>query len=841
MRKLTKPEPSEGRRARARDHSFGCGNWLCIVLLVFFSPCLLAEERVAERDLSQPVVFAVQDAFPPYSFVGEKNTPSGFTVDLVEALSREMGLSVSWRVVSAEEMDQVVQAGRADAVALLAETKNRHAVLDFSAPVLRFESVVVVRKADGRIKGVGDLAGCRIGVGQKGSVAESFVREQVPGAVTLYAPTKEVQLRLLDEGGCDAVVVSRFTALAAIDQLRLKNVRILTALKGYDVRYCLAVKRGDALLLARFNEGLMILQRNSSFDEIYQKWFGRFEKRSLTPVQIVSYVAIGLALICVGATWGFFRQRSLASRIEKQAAELAEQRSLLAALYDKHPMATVVLDIPLQGPAVFVSMNREAVLILGREKSEVLGRPLDQLALSKELRDHFDDVVARCRAASGPERWETQLPVSRRMLEVATMPLGTHGGHNRVCVIGADITKRRLMDQEIARSRRLRALGELVGGIAHEFNNLLTPILAMASLLRSAHQPAVVTPEELDIIDQAALRAADLTKRLLAFGRKTDDPLRSVQMSEAVFNCEALLKTMIDRRIEWQNDLPRELPPVAFNPTDLNQIVFNLVLNARDTLLEKLGKTSDPAWKPLLRVSVCQLPSGEKPPRIGAGAHDVTGWQRLSVADNGMGIPHDVVDRIFEPFYTTKAVGKGTGLGLSMVWHQVTDAGGDIEVDTKPGEGTTFHVYLPCREPVAVSAPVRQVSPAGEVPKKARILVAEDEPLIASTAAKILERMGHTVSRQADGLKAWEALQVGSEQYDLLLLDLSMPHLSGVDLVKRIRTLPYHGAIMVMSGRVADDDLRALKELRVDRLLPKPFTTEQLMGSVTEILAAKKA
>jgi CheY-like chemotaxis protein len=362
-------------------------------------------------------------------------------------------------------------------------------------------------------------------------------------------------------------------------------------------------------------------------------------------------------------------------------------------------------------------------------------------------------------------------------------------------------------------------------------------------MLRAAKPPVVVTPAELSIIDQSAQRAADLTKRLLAFGRKTDDPGRMVRLSEAVTNCEALLKTMIDRRIEWVNDLPADLPAVTFNPTDFNQIVFNLVLNARDALMEKLAKNSDPAWRPQLRTTVAELPPGARPPRVGVSRDGLTGWQRFTVEDNGAGIPPEIIDRIYEPFFTTKEVGKGTGLGLSTVWHQVNDAGGEIVVDSKPGEGTAFHVYLPRRETrPPIARPEEQTQPVSPTAVAGcRILIVDDEILIASTTSRILQRLGYVVSTQSDGEGAWQELSAGGPSYDLLLIDLSMPRMSGVDLVKKVRTLPGTVSIVVMSGRVSDEELHTLKTLKVDRILPKPFNTDQLKTVLSEVLAGRRA
>jgi len=800
-----------------------------------------AQAEIPERDLAKPIALGSADDFYPYAFT-EAGQLKGFSIDVAEAVARAMKLAIMWKPMGNDKLETALVDGSVDGLGCWSETKARWTTVDFSVPMARFETVVVVRKGNPAIRRVADLKGRRVAVGPKGTACEQYVVEQQPDAIRVYSNTTDEFLQLLASSGYDAAVMSRLTAVSRIERFGMKNLEVLGGVKGYDVRYCMAVRKGDALLLARFNEGLAIIRRTGEYDDIYQKWFGRFERKSLTPFQILCYVAVALALVSAGATWSFLRQRILLRRIARQAEELAEQRSLLAALYDKHPLATVVIDIPAEGPGTLVSLNQEASLLFALGKNSSAGRPLDELKLTKEMSLYLEDALARYRTNGQAARWEVRLPVSQRVLEVVTMPLGSSRGGSRLCILSTDITKRRLMDQEIAKSRRLRALGELVGGIAHEFNNLLTPIMATASMLRCSPPPAVVSDAELDIIDQSAKRAADLTKRLLAFGRKIDDPARTVRLTEAVANCEALLKTMVDRRIEWENDLPADLPPVVFNPTDFNQIVFNLVLNARDTLLEKLAKNTDAKWRPRLRVSVRELPLEARPPRTGVSRDGLAGWQRFSVEDNGRGIPHEIVDRIFEPFFTTKEVGKGTGLGLSTVWHQVTDAGGEVVVDSKPGEGTAFHIYLPRRHhrlPPSPAETTQSASPVIVTGK--RILIVEDELLISSTTGSILQRLGHSVVLRSNGVEAWNELNGAGGSFDLLVIDLSMPRMSGVDLVKQVRTLSYAGAIIVMSGRVAEEDLLTLKTLKIDRILAKPFTTEQLTTVVSEVLMAARS
>ena len=245
------------------------------------------------------------------------------------------------------------------------------------------------------------------------------------------------------------------------------------------------------------------------------------------------------------------------------------------------------------------------------------------------------------------------------------------------------------MDSELAQGRRLRAVGEMVGGIAHEFNNLLTPIVLKVELLREERQSDPVLQRELDVIAGAADRAATLTRRLLTFGRKVDHEPAHVHLSEIVAANVDLVLPTCDSRIALVVDAPPQLPALFQNPADLHQVVLNLLMNARDTLHEKLERDATAEATVTVRVALLMPTNGSGP----------AGGQRLSVSDTGMGMPREVLERIFEPFFSTKEVGRGTGLGLATVWHLVQGFGGRVEVDSTPGVGTTFRVDMPRQAP----------------------------------------------------------------------------------------------------------------------------------------------
>lgn len=550
--------------------------------------------------------------------------------------------------------------------------------------------------------------------------------------------------------------------------------------------------------------------------------------------QLIGVGIAALALALIAAILVGIRQRALRKAFARQAAELAGQRSLLQALYDHLPIGLTVIE---QAPAGsrLISINKEAALLYEIDPGQV-GRRLEEIQMAPHVREHFADVILRQARGAPIQHYEYEIEKGRRVLDMTLAPVSPlDGGSPCLCILAEDISEKKRLDAEIAQSRKLRAVGELVGGIAHEFNNLLTPMMLKVGQIQMDRSGDERLQEEVAVIAQAAQSAAELTKRLLTFGRKPEAGAEAVRLAEVVEGCFDLLRPAVDRRIVWDSEVPADLPPLSFSSSELNQIIINLLLNARDTLVEKLALPHDDAWSPHVQVSVTALPPGAFPPPKPRPDTAFLGWQRLTVADNGLGMPPNVVERIFEPFFTTKEVGKGTGLGLATVWHLVTEAGGRVEAESQPGAGSSFHVWLPVwqTEPPEEGPIFAQTRPG---PASARVLVVEDEPLVAKTVTALIGRRGHHVDQVADGAEAWRHLQADIGLYALLVVDVNLPGLNGIDLVGRAREAGYTGHIIVMSGRLAIGQLRALVKMNVNRVLTKPFTVDQFESAICENL-----
>ena len=796
-----------------------------------------------ELPLSQrhPIVVGATSDSYPHAYTGPDGHWHGFTADLLDAVARTMRLDLQRVTAPGIEVQRLFSEGEFDMLQSYSQTPVRDEYSDFSVPFLTLQGSVFVQKHGSSVKKLADLNGQKFAIIGHGSIGERFLRDQGLHVDAVYVSSSEEALRFVNAGTCVGTFLSQLTALSVIQRTGLRNVAIFgEPFAGYDIRHCFAVHKGDTLLLARLNEGLAILNRTGEFQQIYDHWFGNLETSTISRRLVLRYGTILLAVITVSGLAAWSYRRVLKKMIAAQTAELSAQKALLQALYDNIPMAVCLLENTSAGFRI-LSINRQAEPCMEISAQRAEQQLLHQLANPSEWVRELADLLSAHTTSNHLVREERHLSGTHKRVIFSLVPMQpSPAGLPRLCVLGEDVTERRTLDEEIGQSRRLRAIGELVGGIAHEFNNLLTPITLKTSEIQLDWPNDARLHDELQLISDSALRAAELTRRLLTFGRKSENRVEQVYLGSIVTACFSLLKLTIDRRIVWETVIPPELPPLHFNPTDLNQIILNLVLNARDTLMEKLATRPPDGWTPTIHVEAAYLPADavERLEPAVPSRRQILGWQRLTIRDNGMGMTPEVRERAFEPFYTTKDIGKGTGLGLATVWHLVTEVSGRIEVESLKGQGSAFHVHLPVfasYQPTA--ATIRPPEPIST--QKGAIFLAEDDDMVATSITASLRRAGHKPVHEANGIAAWKHLQANLGRYDLIILDVNMPGLDGIELARRVRgTGQYKGRIMIISGRLSSNDLSEITEAKVDRVLSKPFQISEFLSAVNDCLTA---
>jgi len=372
------------------------------------------------------------------------------------------------------------------------------------------------------------------------------------------------------------------------------------------------------------------------------------------------------------------------------------------------------------------------------------------------------------------------------------------------------VTERKRLEAQLRQSQRLESVGQLAGGIAHDFNNFLSVIRGYARFLVEGLGDEDPHRSDAVEIEKAAERASRLTSQLLIFSRNEVVQRRVLDVAEVLTGLTSLLDRTLGENVRLMTDVERPLRRVEADATQIEQVLVNLAVNARDAMPSG-GE---------LRVELANVAEGPN------GAPAV----RLRVRDTGTGMNQDVVERAFEPFYTTKPKGEGTGLGLATVYGIVTQTGGTIEIDSTPGGGTTIEVLLPATE-----APVPEQAEPGDAADGATegetILVVEDEAAVRRLTCRILKREGYTVLEAPDGRHAIDTWDAHPGEIDLLLTDVVMPGMSGKELAERLGIEP-----VFMSGYT--DDVMLRHGMEGLRLVQKPFDAQTLLGAVRSALDA---
>lgn len=394
-----------------------------------------------------------------------------------------------------------------------------------------------------------------------------------------------------------------------------------------------------------------------------------------------------------------------------------------------------------------------------------------------------------------------------------------------------DVSEQKQIELQLAQSQKMQAIGQLAGGVAHDFNNLLTAIFMQLDVLATRHPVGDPSYEGLNEIKQTSARAADLVRKLLAFSRKQTVQREILDLGELISEFEVLLRRVLYEDVKLTTDYGRNLPQVRADRSQLETAVMNLAVNARDSVRAHGGGA--------VNIRTARL-TQEQAQALGyAGAQ---GDQALiEVSDDGPGIPPNVLDKIFDPFFTTKPVGEGTGLGLATVYGIVKQSDGWISVDSKPGEGAAFRIFLPVHIPVANVAP----APVAAAPKRpvardlsgaGRILFVEDEDAVRGVAAKLLRARGYEVIEAASGEEALELAETHAGEIDLMISDVVMPGMQGPDLLKQARGFLGSAPVMFISG-YAESEFSDLLEGETNvSFLPKPIDIKTLAERVKQEL-----
>ncbi|WP_247881025.1 PAS domain-containing sensor histidine kinase [Skermanella sp. TT6] len=520
----------------------------------------------------------------------------------------------------------------------------------------------------------------------------------------------------------------------------------------------------------------------------------------------------------------------------REALHLSEQR--FQSFFEEAPIGIALID---EGGRL-AECNQAFLTMVGRPLRSIMGCPLAELFSAGER----STVVARLEQiksgsdmiapfevnlrAQGRDKKMAQL-YARRMAGGSGSGDAGPGSGSGMILHFIDLTEQKSLEAQFAQSQKMQAIGQLAGGVAHDFNNLLTAMIGFCDLLLLRHKPGDQSFSDIMQIKQNANRAANLVRQLLAFSRQQTLQPRVLNITDVLAELSNLLRRLIGENIELKMTHGRDLGLIKVDQGQLEQVIINLAVNARDAMAgggRLTIQTSNVSTDGPTRREHEEMPPGE--------------YVAIEVSDTGIGIPKENLARIFEPFFSTKEVGSGTGLGLSTVYGIVRQTGGFIFVDSAPGEGAKFTIYLPRHQSAKAAGVTAEAESearersAGDLTGTGTILLVEDEDAVRVFSARALRNKGYQVLEARSGEAALSLLNSESNRVDLLVSDVVMPHMDGPTLIRHVRDKRPEMKVIFISGYTEDkfrDQIDAGEHIH---FLPKPFSLKQLAGKVKEVL-----
>ncbi len=548
------------------------------------------------------------------------------------------------------------------------------------------------------------------------------------------------------------------------------------------------------------------------------------------PVRLYHKLAFGADGV-PGASRTLVISRARDERSDPQRA--AEVRFM--RFFDHTPMAIATVDLGgavVRGNARFAklaqtlndngSVNKSILAALNeRDRAQLLS------AIGQAAQGQGDIAPVELQLVGAKERWAqffvTAVQEEERETEAAIVYM-------------LETTERRALENQVNQAQKMDTIGQLAGGIAHDFNNVLSAIMMANDFLLNAHKPTDPSFQDIMQIKQNATRAATLVRQLLAFSRRQTLRPTVLNLGDALSDIDLLLKRLIGEKVKLEVVHGRDLWPVKVDISQFEQVIVNLTVNARDAMPDGGSLT--------VRTSNISTEQAEKLAYKGMPSAD---YVEIAVTDTGTGIPAEIVEKIFEPFFSTKDVGKGTGLGLSTVYGIVKQTGGFVYVESKEGQGTTFRIFLPRHHQDKEAAPDPAIAaaiaakeaakPKADLTGQGTILLVEDEEGLRGLNARGLRSRGYTVVEASNGVEALEMFEEQNREIDLVVSDVVMPEMDGPTLLKEMRALNPELKIIFVSGYAEEAFEKSLPENQQFAFLPKPFALSALIEKVKETMA----
>lgn len=790
------------------------------------------------------IKLAPDPAFKPIEFFDQDGNYAGIAADYVQIVAQRLG--IKFEIVRCKNWDDVIshiQRREVDILGNAVRTPQRETYLLFPEPYLKIPSVIIVRKSVNKNLTLDMLEGMNI-VMVSGYGYVDILRNKYPELEISLVPELKKALQKVSFGMADAFIGDLATASYYIESEGISNLKLAGETDPPNISG-FAVRSDWPELNSILEKGIARLTENEK-KAIYKKWvhLGAEPGVTMREFKIVILIILGvISLIILGfCLWTLILKRIVNIKTEALIKEIEERRRAEESLAKNEAhLRTLLKTIPdlvwLKDPdGIYLACNSRFERFFGAKEEEIAGKS-DYDFVPGELADFFrqHDKAAIERGAPSVNEEEVTYADDghHELLETIKTPVFDNNG-NLIGVLGIarDITERkraederRILQDQLFQARKMDAVGRLAGGVAHDFNNMLSIIIGRAELATMKLKPSDTLYNDLCEIQDVGRRSADLTRQLLAFARKQTISPEILDLNSTIESMLRMLSRLIGEDMELIWKPVSGLWEVKVDPAQIDQLLANLLINARDAITNPMGKVTIETKNSVFDTDYCQLHTGFIPGE----------YVQIAVSDNGCGMDSYTLENIFEPFFTTKSLGEGTGLGLSTIYGIVKQNQGFINVYSEPDQGSIFRIYLPRhvgeRSKVTEINRIKTVTGGNET-----ILLVEDEAAILEVTQMMLKKIGYRVLPADKPHKAIKLAEAHIGEIDLLMTDVIMPEMNGSNLAKQITSFYPDIKLLFMSGYTADIIAHHGVLNEGVHFIQKPFSMQALDAKVRESL-----
>jgi two-component system cell cycle sensor histidine kinase/response regulator CckA len=839
-----------------RMMQISCRHKPALVSIVLFFLTLLIPAQLAGSTVSNPagltdaefdwlkqhpvIRLAPDPGFAPIEFFDARGVYSGIGADYLHLVEKKLG--VEFEIVRCENWEEVIAKAKRREIDILnavVQSPQREEYLLFADPYLTIPSVIITRKTVTRELTLEMLKGMHV-VMVSGYGYADIIKNRYPSTDVELVPNLQTALRKTSFGMADALIGDLATASYYIEQDGLTNLRMAGECdppntSGFAVR-------SDWPLLEKILEKGVLMITEQERNEIYKKWIHLGSTSTITSRDVLTILMLPGVLALLALIVFLLWSRMLNQKLRKQTSdlnrEIEERKQVEFELRASRKRNTDLVENStdwiweFDENEIFTYSSPRVKDLLGYEPEEMIGtsafspmagpeaeRVMNEFLEYKAKREPFSHIININRHKDGHEV----------VIESSGLPIidedGTYRGYRG---IDRDITIRSKLEESLRHGQKMKAIGTLAGGIAHDFNNILSALIGFAEIAKIETSGNSKLSGYIEEILNASHRAKELVKQILTFSSKTIKTKAPVKPAPVVREALKLIRASLPSTIVVREVIEDDTGYILADPTNIHQVVINLCTNAMQAMENQQGVIS------VTLKNIDFAETGNDPvPRNTTGK-----FVELTVSDTGHGMDSETIQRVFEPYFTTRETGSGSGIGLAVVHGIIEGCAGFIDIESEPGIGTTFKIYFPYKEhkepkPDAVE---HQSLPGGTE----SILVIDDEKTVARVLEKSLQRLGYSVTMMTSSDDALELFTASPGEFDLVITDQTMPSISGLELATKMLELRPNLPIILCTGYSAIVDEEEAVKLGVTRFLFKPVPMTTMVNVVRDTLDEKK-